>query len=255
MNSRERLIAVASGTTADRKPLICWPIACPESDAAVLECADLAALSTAEPARLLAKIKLVPVLNPFGRALKDEIPLSEKLADDPDRGELMLIGLIDDTRARIQRAFDRGADGILYLLYGARAVHTTPMEYGGHYLERDRELLSEIQSAAFNIVFVVGEDDAYLDFVSDLPAHAFAWDSQSTGTSVAQMRAMRAGALATNSPDADIELCFGTETVAADLERNLMEWHTTATRDPESAIQQSSNPAIPRSSNREIHAL
>jgi hypothetical protein len=147
------------------------------------------------------------------------------LAEEPKKGEKLLDGLIAKTKAEIKRAFDGGADGVLYLLYGARGLHTTPMEYGGHYLERDRELLSEVSDAKFNMIFVVGEDDAYLDFVSDLPAHAFGWDSAATGTSVEQLRAMRAGALATNSFDADIELRFGVENISADLELKLEEAH------------------------------
>lgn len=221
MTSCERLMAAAIGGIPDRKPVICWPTSCPDSDGTFLECADLAALSTAEPARL----RLAKVLNPFGRALKLEVPLDDELAEDPAKGERTLDSLVAKTKQEMESALQMGADGIFYMLYGARGLHTTPMEYGGHYLERDRELLAGIENATFNMIFVVGENDAYLDFVSDLPAHAFGWDCLATGVDVNAMRQMRPCGLATNSPDADIELRFGTETLAANLEAELQTSH------------------------------
>ncbi|HWA83743.1 MAG TPA: hypothetical protein VG820_09935 [Fimbriimonadaceae bacterium] len=212
MNSRERLIAAARGGEVDRKPLICWPKPCPESDAVV---------GQVNP----AQISLCPVVNPFGQALRSGAEVWDVLAEDPRRGEKMLDELVGKTRSEIRAAFEHGADGVLYLLYGARGLHTTPMEYGGHYLERDRELLTEIEDATFNLIFVVGEDDAYLDFVSDLPAHAFGWDAVATQTTPAQLREMRSGALAANAPDADIELRFGTPNLIADLELELQTTH------------------------------
>lgn len=192
--------------------MICWPKPCEVSDAFVGEAGP-------------DSIRLAPTLNPYGLALQTQTPVDDELADDPKKGEATLDRLVADTKSAIRTSLDQGADGILYLLYGARGLHTSPMEYGGHFLERDREILSEVEDAAFNMIFVVGEDDAYLDFVSDLPAHAFAWDCRATGTSVADMRSLRQGALATNSPDADIELRFGTDSVAADLELMLQESH------------------------------
>jgi hypothetical protein len=79
------------------------------------------------------------------------------------------------------------------------------MEYGGHFLEVDRQLLSGVIDARFNALYVRGGSEPYIDFVSDLPAHAFAWDPQS-GVTVAQVREVRQGALASTDKDADIEL-------------------------------------------------
>lgn len=212
MTSRERLIAVSRGEPTDRKPVVCWPVSCPESDVTT----DAVALN---------QIRLSPVVNPFGQAIRRRVDVWDTLAEDPARGAKQLDSLVDRTRREAQGALEHGADGILYLLYGARGLHSTPMEYGGHYLERDREILGEFGSATFNMVFVVGEDDAYLDFVSDLPAHAFGWDASATGVGVAELRPMRPGALATNAPDADIELRFGVGGVCAHLESNLQESH------------------------------
>ncbi|HVT11924.1 MAG TPA: hypothetical protein VHE55_06630 [Fimbriimonadaceae bacterium] len=212
MNSRERLIAAARGGEVDRKPVICWPKPCPESDAIVCQ---------VNP----TQISLSPVVNPFGQALRSRIEVWDVLAEEPKRGEKILDELVGKTRSEIKAAFEHGADGVIYLLYGARGLHATPMEYGGHYLERDRELLTEIEDAPFNLIFVVGEDDAYLDFVSDLPAQAFGWDAQATGAPPSQLREMRSGALAANAPDADIELRFGASNLIADLELELQTTH------------------------------
>lgn len=212
MTSRERLIAASRGEPTDRKPLVCWPVGCPESDVVT---------DAGHP----DQIRLTPVVNPFGQAIRHRVDVWDALAEDPARGAKQLDGLVARTRREAQGAIEHGADGILYLLYGARGLHSTPMEYGGHYLERDREILGEFASAAFNLIFVVGEDDAYLDFVSDLPAHAFGWDSEATGVGVNEIRPMRTGALATNDPNADIALRFGVDGVSAHLESNLQESH------------------------------
>ena len=131
----------------------------------------------------------------------------------------MLDALTNEVRASIERAIEHGADGILYQLYGAEPGHCSPMQYGGHFLDRDRELLGEITDATANVLFVVGGEGTYLDFLSDLPAHVFAWDSLSTGVSVADIRAMRNGALATQSPEADILLLPGLEDLTTTLEK------------------------------------
>jgi len=216
VNGRERLIAVARGAGTDRKPVIGWPAACVDSDAVV---------ESGFPAKPIGdspdRVWLAAVSNPFGRALRGGIGLSQILEDDPAKGEEILDSQEEKCRREIREALRQGFDGVLYLVYGARSLHTTPMKYGGHYLERDRGLLSELGDAAFNMVFVVGEEDTYLDFVSDLPAHAFGWDAAATGVSVAQVRQMRTGALATNSPEADIELCFGLSDPAVWLENAI----------------------------------
>lgn len=155
------------------------------------------------------------VLNPYGRGLQEGVDIGAVLAENPRQGETLLDDLVSQTRAEISR----NGDGMIYLLVGARGLHTSPMEYGGHFLERDREILAEVRGA---IVFVVGEEDAYLDFVSDLPADIFAWDAIATGVSVPRMRSMRPGLLASNDPDADIELQLP-EGAIADFERQIQD--------------------------------
>lgn len=205
MTSRERLIAVGQGEEVDQKPVIIWP---GESD----QFADALVV----PAWMVPQIQEVPlsdgrlllaeVVNPFGKARIRGIDLNEMIRIDPEIGGVELDEIVEETQHEMYEALSRGVDGILYRLHGARSKFCTPMEYGGHYLERDRELLEGISDARFNLLFIVGNEDVYLDFVSDLPAHAFGWDIQATGITVNQVRDLRSGPLAANDEQADVWL-------------------------------------------------
>lgn len=156
---------------------------------------------------------LRPILNPFGRAQKQGVDLVAELRADLAEGKAHLDEMVAQTRDEIEAAKQSGA-GIVYLLHGARMALTTPMEYGGHFLELDRMLL-EGADGCTRMVFVVGGADTFLDFVSDLPAEIFAWDPDCTGVSVAEMRRLRSGLLAAHSPEADIFLDQPGEITAA----------------------------------------
>ncbi len=208
MTSRERILAAARGGETDRKPVVNWPAWQPDSDVRFEAGAE-------------DQVFLQEVDNPFGLAMRKGLDLNVLLKEDPHNGNQKLNDLCEETRRNIGQAFEKGADGILYRLYGARAKHCTPMQYGGFYLERDRELLEEISDALFNLIFVVGEEDVYLDFVSDLPGHAFAWDIASSKVPVSEVRAMRPGALACDDLEADIVLKPGTDFLSRTLEESL----------------------------------
>lgn len=208
MTSRERLLAATRGGETDRLAVLAWPLADDASDAVVGSLAE-------------EKISLTEVLNPFGRARRAGLNLNEALYDDPEAGDALLSRFVEETRGALAEARDEGADGVLYVLEGAHPIHCSPMQYGGHYLERDRELLEAVSDAGLNVVFVVGDEGVYIDFVSDLPAHVFAWDSASSGVSVAEVRKMRSGALATNAEGADIALITGVPSVAQHLENRF----------------------------------
>lgn len=217
MTSRERIIAVARGGEVDRKPVINWPIWDPNSDVRhynhetipdhIEEASDL--------------VSLVEITNPFGLALQRELDINALLKEDPKEGNRLLGELCDEAQRDIDQAFEIGADGIIYRLYGARSRHCTPMQYGGFYLERDRELLEGVKDALFNMVFVVGDEDVYLDFVSDLPAHAFGWDQKSSQIPLSDVRDMRTGALVCDDPEADIRLDPGTDFLSRTLEASV----------------------------------
>ncbi|MFQ3588014.1 MAG: hypothetical protein SNJ74_05520 [Fimbriimonadaceae bacterium] len=188
MTSRERLVAASRGGPVDRQPVVGFGGA--GSDGVV--CESPASLTTSD------QVRLVPVANPLGRALAGGVDLNELHRRDPEKGAAALDAYVAQTRAEIEGALDSGADGIVYAVFGAHEAACTPMQYGGFYLERDREILAEFQDAVFNLVFVVAEPGVqnFIDFVSDLPAHAFGWDPVASGFSVEQVRALRNGALA-----------------------------------------------------------
>lgn len=188
MTSRERLVAAARGGQVDRQPVVAF--AGTEADAVV--CPDPADLPDGDA------VRLVLVANPLGKALAAGIDLNVLHRHDPEKGAEALDSYVAQTRAEIERALNSGADGIVYAVCGAHEATCTPMQYGGFYLERDREILAEFQDAVFNLVFVVAKPNVqnFIDFVSDLPAHAFGWDPVASGFSVDQVRALRSGALA-----------------------------------------------------------
>ena len=165
---------------------------------------------------------LAQVRNPFGLALSRGIDLNAELSNDPAKGNEILNSLVEEAKAVSATALASGADGVFYELHGATASHCSPMQYGGYYLERDREVLEEIKDASLNVLYVVGDDETYIDFVSDLPAHVFAWDNRTTGFGAAYVRSLRSGAQASFDPASEISLRFeGPGTVAQSLERQL----------------------------------
>lgn len=212
MTARERLIAAARGGEVDRTPTISWP-GTGQGDASVVVDAGTAGDS----------VTLVEISNPFGRALDQGLDLNAELATDPEGGARRLDALVAETKAHIATALSQGADGVLYRLHGACAERSSPMQYGGHYLERDREILEEIADATLNLIFVVGDRDLYLDFVSDLPGHLFGWDDRTSGVTPEEGRQIRNGAVATFGGSPDVRLITDAPSVAQQLERTSLE--------------------------------
>lgn len=153
------------------------------------------------------------VVNPFLLACFEDADLNEVLRDNPTQGALLVETYQARVRASMESALATGADGVFYVLDGARGAYSTPMEYGGFHLESDRELLSLVQDARLNIVFVVGNDDLYIDFVSDLPAHLFAWDAEGSTFSSNYLRTLRSGAQASNDSDSEVFFDFNQSSV------------------------------------------
>lgn len=199
MTSRERLVAACRGGDVDRKAVILWPSHVgDQSDARIVPVSEVAMSLANEP----DKAVLALISSPLGRAVDQGLDLNEALHRDPARGNEMLDGLVSEVRAEMTEALARGADGIFYRLQGAHPGVSTPMQYGGFYLERDRELLEEVAEARLNVLFVEGGPEPYLDFVSDLPAHLMAWDDQNVD--LQSVRAMRPGAIAATHEDAEV---------------------------------------------------
>jgi len=181
MTPREQIFALVRGEAVAPKPIFDWPN-------------DLSGLNLAE------------VHSPFGKAIGAGVDLNAEQRKDPAAGAQQLDGFVAEVRGEIASALNERADGIFYVLYGASAQWCTPMQYGGFYLERDRELLQLASAASLNVVYVAGDEEVYFDCVSDLPATVFGWDSVATGVTAAQMRLMREGLLLSADPESDLIL-------------------------------------------------
>ena len=207
MTGRERMLAAVRGGEVDKRPVLGY-LGCGDCDAIAVPPADVA--STIEAHAECAVLAIVP--SPLGLALKEGTDIVGELHADVKKGESLLDSLTRRTQESIHGAIERGADGVFYLLDGAHPAVTTPMEYGGHFLEVDRHLLTEFQDARVNAIFVLGKRDPYLDFVSDLPAHLFGWEAD---VPLSDVRAMRHGALASSLEGAEVALKLGIAVEAA----------------------------------------
>lgn len=192
MTGRERMVAACRGGELDRVPVI-------GQDALIVELSLVReALTSNEDSAILARIP-----SPLTRAKSEGNDLYTELESNPAYGEMQLAEYAVATRVDAADAIGQGADGICYVIDGAYPNYSTPMQYGGHFLELDREILSEFAQARLNMIYVAGADSPYLDFTSDLPGHLFAWDS-SCGVEPGEIKVMRDGALACDHPEADV---------------------------------------------------
>lgn len=215
MTSRERLVAAARGGETDQKPVISWSTESnPDSDAIITkDAANLAELVVGE------KAVLFEISNPFGLAQQNRVDLNKLHSEDPEAGATKLEEYKQEILARGHAAIEAGADGIFYVLNGARGAYSSPMQYGGFYLECDREILSAFEEATLNVLYVVGNDDVYIDFVSDLPAHLFAWDAAASTFDSNYVRTLRKGAQASSDPESEVRLVTSVPSVADALEK------------------------------------
>lgn len=192
--SRERLLN--PGTS---KPSIGWK---GEVDGVIVPATEIANAIGGEQA------VLAEVLSPYGQALRAGDDLNELLTRDPEAGAARLDLWVQGVKLQMEDALASGADGIFYRIVGADPTHCSPMQYGGLYLERDRELLANVSHAPVNVIYVDAGEEAYLDFLSDLPASIFAWSENRTSIPLSAVREMRPGLLATEGEDADVALVF-----------------------------------------------
>ncbi len=130
----------------------------------------------------------IVVPNVVGLARQQGVELLRVLRDDPEAGSIQVHAFARELTEAVRAA---DPNGVLYLLEGAHPAATTPMEYGGHFLEVDRAILS-VADPTRVAIFVEGRD-AYLDFVSDLPGFALGWDTEQNDVSLNQMEHLRPG--------------------------------------------------------------
>ena len=204
MDSRERLTAASRGGETDRLPWFAWKPGSSftdveqfarqwQPDAVVVHSPEdvQEALSAFANAAVLMEVG-----NPFGAALLDDVDLNDEFEKGPDVGGVAFEKYVDLTRAALDSALSAGADGVLYRVFGAEPGLSTPMQFGGLYLEQERELLHGISDSRFNVVYIEGGEGAYLDVVSDLATHALGWDELRSAIPASEVRAMHRGALA-----------------------------------------------------------
>ncbi|MCW5938023.1 MAG: hypothetical protein KF884_09320 [Fimbriimonadaceae bacterium] len=203
MTGRERLHTAIAGGSVRPSPVLCWAPD-PRADGVV---------SVARPDE--GQAWWPPVKNPFGRAQDQGLDVRAWLESDPGKAEAALETLKSQTQVEIERARQDGADGVVYLLFGATAAESTPMEYGGHWLEIDRSLLRDASLPV--LVYVLGDEEPYIDFVSDLPCQAFGFDPKAFP--LGEARALRQGPLALPEPSAEIYLVDKYETAEPWLDR------------------------------------
>jgi hypothetical protein len=197
VTSRELLAQIQIGEVP-RKPVIAWGFSHPQADAVVLDTyADQG-----------DSVTMVRVDSPLTKQAKRNLNLNHLLHSDPEAGNKVLDELVSETLEEGKNALASGADGVAYVIDGAYPGGSTPMQFGGYYLERDREILEQLSDANFNLVFIEGGEETYLDSVSDLAANAIGWRICESGFSKEMMRELRCGPVAGNDASADIHIAF-----------------------------------------------
>lgn len=216
MTPRERLEAALTGAAVDRQPVFHWPGTGGEDVDIVAR--RVSAIQTGTSRN--DQVCLTEIANPFFRALTDGSNLNELAKDSPEKADAVLDEYVLAAISEANLGLGSGADGVLYRLHGACPRHCSPMQYGGLYLERDRQVLDSIGTKYKVFVFIVGDEGAYLEFTSDLPCDALGWDVHATQFPVSQMKMYRTGAVFTVSADSEIRLESGLEsgTIAQTLE-------------------------------------
>ncbi|HXH62460.1 MAG TPA: hypothetical protein VNI20_14020, partial [Fimbriimonadaceae bacterium] len=114
---------MALGTKPDRTPVIAFG----RSEGADAVCVPVREIQRDADTAILAIVE-----SPLARAIRHGVPLVQQLSAQ-DHTEFDR--LKKETREEIGAAITNGADGIVYVIDGASPAHTTPMEYGGFFLE------------------------------------------------------------------------------------------------------------------------
>jgi hypothetical protein len=187
MTPRERFQAAFNGQVVSPKPTIGT---------------DLALTAIGAQKSDVPTFTMIP--SPLTQAIHQNLDLLNLLAQDPTAGNQKLDELYAATAIMINNSIPL-TDGICYLIDGAYPEQTTPMQYGGYFLERDRHTLEAAFPRTKVMLLIAGDQDPFIDFVSDLPAHIFAWDAKSKWTP-SQIRELRSGILAADWPDAEFHL-------------------------------------------------
>ena len=131
------------------------------------------------------------VLSPLSRALQEGIDAISLLDKDPANGDRLLHSLVAATKAEIESASVQ----INYIVAGAEPEYSSPMQYGGHFLELDRELIGTRKPA----ITVIGGPETYIDIISDLAETFLIWNPQTNPVDPAEVSKMTRAKIVTHA--------------------------------------------------------
>lgn len=110
------------------------------------------------------------VLSPLSRAISQGIDIVGLLEENPAEGDRVLAELVRQCSSDIEQT----SGPINYIVAGAEPGVTSPMQYGGHFLELDRELIGTTSPA----ITLIGGPDTYIDVVSDIAKSYLIWNPE-----------------------------------------------------------------------------
>lgn len=108
---------------------------------------------------------MTTVLGPFARLQERGLDIYALNDADPSAAS----GEIEAVCAEILEELRMAPGDIVYVLRGAEPEYSTPMQYGGLFLEQDRALLQSVQGRNVTLR-IEGGDEVYMDFLEDLPS-------------------------------------------------------------------------------------
>jgi hypothetical protein len=142
------------------------------------------------------------VLSPLSRALMRGANVISLLDENPAEGDRVIASLFSETQAEINEI----GGNFNYVVAGAEPNWTTPMQYGGHFLELDRELIGSRRPA----ITLIGGAETYVDIVSDLAETFLIWNTATNDVNpeeVAKMTRATTLTQVTNFPELNIGGC------------------------------------------------
>lgn len=220
MTARDRVKACLAGSPTDLPPSVVWS-ASPghQADVIVTDWESVKRACETHPDQLVLGL----IQSPLSLAMFRSLDLVEELAADPEKGEATLSAITQECKDRIDSVKEQGGHGILYFLNGAHPEVTSPMQYGGYFLEVDRELLGLVQDCELNILFIAGRDEeVYLDVVGDLPVAVVGWDNAAITIPIELAKQSIHRKIALDHPQADFLLASHYDEIERLLERAVL---------------------------------
>jgi uroporphyrinogen decarboxylase len=121
--------------------------------------------------------------------------LAEHVRTNPKAVRAGAVALAQTLKQYAKATLDAGCEGIYYALSGASDEGVSREEYATIFADLDREVLSSVSDAPFNILHLHGYKNLYFDMVHDLPAAAVCWSDIAGGPSYAEARRIHPGCL------------------------------------------------------------